>query len=65
MIWEFENIKGMRLEEIDISTLEGKRQRGELLILLKDKAGLTYNEISALDIFAGLKFNSPRAFTKI
>ena len=60
VIWEFEKIKGIQIEEIDISTLEGKRQRGELLVLLKDQAGLTYKEIGKFDIFGYLKFNSLR-----
>jgi hypothetical protein len=60
VIWEFEKIKGLKMEEIDITTLEGKRQRGELLVLLKDKGGLTYKEIREIDIFGDLRFNSLR-----
>ena len=61
MIWEFEKIKGFKIDEINISTLVGKRQRGEVLVLLKDKAGLTYKEISRdFDIFGDLKFSSLR-----
>jgi hypothetical protein len=51
VVWEFEKIKGLRMEEIDITSLEGKRQRGELLVLLKDKGGLTYKEIREIDIY--------------
>jgi hypothetical protein len=40
------------------STHEGKRNRGELLALLKDKAGPTPKEISFLDIFGNLNSNS-------
>jgi len=60
VIWEFEKIKGLRMEEIDITSLEGKRQRGELLVLLKDKGGLTYKEIREIDIFGDLKYDSLR-----
>ncbi len=61
VIWEFEKIKGLKIGEINISILFGKRQPGELLVLLKDKTGLTYKEISRdLDIFGGLKFSSLR-----
>jgi REP element-mobilizing transposase RayT len=60
VIWEFEKKKGVRVDDIDTSTYEGKRNRGELLVLLKDKAGLTYKEISFLDIFGDLNFNSLR-----
>lgn len=41
VIQEFEKMKGINLELIDVSSLEGKRQRGELLVALKDRAGLT------------------------
>jgi hypothetical protein len=41
-------------------TLEGKKHRGELLVLLKDVAGITYKEISEFDIFGDLRFNSLR-----
>jgi hypothetical protein len=41
-------------------TLEGKRQRGELLVLLKDRAGLKYKEIGEFDIFGDLKLGSLR-----
>jgi hypothetical protein len=61
VLWEFENIKGVKVEEIDITTLAGKRQRGELLVLLRERTGLTYKEISRdFDIFGDLKFSSLR-----
>ena len=61
VIWEFEKIKGLKIDEINTHTLAGKRQRGELLVLIKDKAGLTYKEISRdVDIFGDLKFSSLR-----
>jgi hypothetical protein len=61
VIYEFEKIKGLKIEEINIRTLAGKRQRGELLVLIKDKAGLTYKETNRdVDIFGELKFSSLR-----
>jgi hypothetical protein len=37
VLWEFEKIIGVKLEDIDTSTLLiGKQQRGELLVLLKE-----------------------------
>jgi REP element-mobilizing transposase RayT len=60
VIWEFEKTKGLKMEEIDIKTLEGKRQRAYLLVLLKEKSGLTYKEIRELDIFADLRNDSLR-----
>jgi hypothetical protein len=35
-----------------------KRLRGELLVQLKDRAGLKYKEIAEMDIFARLSFTS-------
>jgi hypothetical protein len=32
--------------------------RAELLVHLKERAGMTYREIAKLDLFAGLKLNS-------
>ena len=58
VMWEFERIKSVKIEEIDITTIKGKRQRGELLVLLKDKAGLSYKEIREFDIFSDLKLGS-------
>ncbi len=39
-------------------TWTGKRLRGKLLVLLKDKAGLKYKEISEMGIFSNLSFTS-------
>jgi len=61
VIQEFENIKGIKIEVIDLSSLKGKRLRGELLVFLKDRGGLTYKEISRdFDIFLDLRFSSLR-----
>lgn len=61
VLWEFERKRRMKLGELDISTIKGKRLRGELLVLLKDKTGLTYREIGTLDIFGDLNLNSLRS----
>jgi hypothetical protein len=42
VIWEFEKKVGQRFEDLDVSTLQGKRLRGELLVKLKDLGGLKY-----------------------
>lgn len=55
---EFERMKGIKIDAIDVTAYEGKRQRGELLVLLKENAGMTYREMSNLDIFASLEMNS-------
>jgi REP element-mobilizing transposase RayT len=61
IIMEFEKKSGKKIEEIDTNTYEGKRQRAKFLVLLKDKSGLTYKEISKFDIFSGLNFDSLRS----
>lgn len=61
VIWEFEKKKRIKIDKIDISTIKGKRLRGELLLLLKDKTGLTYSEIGVFDIFSDLNSNSLRS----
>jgi len=61
VFWEFINIHGVNLDEIDTRTWEGKRLRGELLVLLKDKAGLKYKDIGEFDIFSDLSFSSLRS----
>lgn len=58
IFFEFENKIGKKIEEIDISTHKGKRERGELLVYLKDYSGLKYKEICEFDIFRDIKFNS-------
>lgn len=42
VIWEFEKKVGQRIEDLEVSTLQGKRLRGELLVKLKDLGGLKY-----------------------
>jgi REP element-mobilizing transposase RayT len=58
VLWEFKNIYGVNFDEIDTGTWAGKRLRGKLLVLLKDKAGLKYKEISEISIFSNLSFTS-------
>jgi putative transposase len=58
VIEEFEKNKGLKLKEINVNTLKGKRLRSELLVLLKDKTGLTYKEIIGYPIFRSLKHSS-------
>jgi len=61
VIWEFEKIKGIKIDDIDISTKEGTRQRGDLLVMLKENGGLTYKEVSEFDIFEDIKMDSLRS----
>ncbi len=58
VIKKFEKEKGVTLEGINTSILEGKKLRSELLVLLKDKAGLRYNEIIGYPLFRSLKYSS-------
>ena len=48
----------MKIEEINIDSHNGKRLRGELLVRLKDLAGLKYKEIIELSIFSDLQYGS-------
>lgn len=54
VIQEFERIHRVKLVEIDTRTHIGKRLRTELLVHLKDRAGLRYVDIIQMDLFAGL-----------
>jgi REP element-mobilizing transposase RayT len=55
---EFENKIGMSTEEINTATLIGKKLRGELLVWLKDYAGLKYTEIAEFPLFNDIRANS-------
>lgn len=55
---EFEKKKGIKLSKIDLHTFEGKRLRGELLVLLKDEGGLSFREINYHPPFETLKHHS-------
>jgi hypothetical protein len=48
----------IELEEIDTTTRAGKCLRGELLVLLKYKAGLKYKDICDISVFSDLSFTS-------
>ena len=61
VIQEFERMKCASISAIDTGTFKGKHQRGELLVLLKDKSGLKYREIAEFDIFSDLSFASLRS----
>jgi REP element-mobilizing transposase RayT len=58
VFWEFKNIHGVDGDHIDTRTWEGKRLRGELLVLLKERAGLKYKEIGEFIAFSDLSFKS-------
>ena len=58
IIFEFQQKYGIKLEDIDTITHEGKRMRGEFLVLLKDLGGLTYREVIEFDLFSDLSFGS-------
>ncbi len=58
VVQEFEQRHGVAIESLDVTTWKGKRLRGELLVLLRDQAGLTYREIIEFAIFSPLKYLS-------
>ena len=61
VLWEFKNIHGVQFEEIETETWAGKRLRGELLVMLKDKAGIKYKDINEISVFSNLSFSSLRS----
>ncbi len=58
VIYEFEKKNGVEIETIRTDTHHGKRLRGELLVLLKDMAGLKYREIIEFPCFDNLQYSS-------
>jgi REP element-mobilizing transposase RayT len=58
VVWEFERLHGIKAVELSTSSIAGKRLRGELLVKLKDLAGLKYREIIELAPFSDLHFHS-------
>lgn len=58
VIEQFEICNGVKVNEIDISKHRGKALRAELLVQLKDKAGLRYSEIAAYPLYRSLKCSS-------
>ncbi|MCK4524151.1 hypothetical protein KAU15_04415, partial [candidate division WOR-3 bacterium] len=58
VIKQFEKEYHIKLKKINTHTHKGKKLRGELLIRLKENAGLTFKEIAKIDIFQDLKFGS-------
>jgi len=55
---EFKRDKNIKIEDININSVRGKGLRGELLVLLKDRAGLKYTEILKYPLFHSLKYLS-------
>ncbi len=55
---EFERMKGIKIDEIEVTGYAGKRLRAELLVFLKELTGLTYREIAKLDLFSDLEVSS-------
>jgi REP element-mobilizing transposase RayT len=58
VIWEFERKICRPIGNIAVGSHEGKQQRAEFLVRLRDLAGLTYREIMEFDIFRDLAFSS-------
>jgi len=58
VIWEFERRHSVTADNLDTHTLAGKRLRGELLVQLRDWAGMTFREISELLPFSDLQYKT-------
>lgn len=64
IIMEFERKYKINYLDIDTRTHAGKRLRSELLVNLKENAGLKYQEIKKIDIFSDVSINSLGAMYK-
>lgn len=58
VIRRFEEENGIKISTMDVNTRKGKKLRSQLLVLLKEKAGLKYTEITKYPIFKPLKYSS-------
>ncbi len=58
VIAAFEYDKGIKIAEMDLSSHRGKALRAELLVLLRDRAGLEYSDIIEYSLFQSLKYSS-------
>ena len=58
VIEDFEKKRDIKVDEIKTHTKAGKELRSELLVTLKDQAGLRYKEIIDMPIFRPLKYSS-------
>ncbi|MBN2323559.1 MAG: transposase [Spirochaetes bacterium] len=58
VIRTFERTKGITLEGIRLNTLQGKKLRSELLLQLRDKAGLSFKIIGGHPFFQSVKYSS-------
>lgn len=58
VIARFEKTKGIKIDSLDPSTHDAKRLRRELLVLLRDRAGLRYHDIMKLRLFKSLRYSS-------
>lgn len=58
VIQEFERTKDVKIEDIATGTWQGKRLRTELLVRLRDLAGLKFREIIELPVFSDLQYLS-------
>jgi hypothetical protein len=60
-VWqEFEDMKGIKLEALDVTTWRSKRVRGELLVTIRERCGLKYSEINELPLFSDIQPGSIR-----
>lgn len=55
VIQEFAALKGINPDTIDMKTIAGKRLRGELLVNIRERCGLSYSEILELPFFSDIQ----------
>lgn len=64
IIEEFEKKHNIKINNININTLFGKKLRSKILVQLKEDAGLKYSEINKHHLFQDLKYSSLRQIYK-
>jgi REP element-mobilizing transposase RayT len=60
VIREFEGKHGIKVDDLETNRHVDKKLRAELMVRLRDLAGLTYREISEWELFADLQYGSLR-----
>ena len=64
IIQYFEKTNKIKIELINTRTKNGKRLRGELLVLLRDRCNMKYKDIGKLEPFVDIHFSSLRGLYK-
>jgi hypothetical protein len=58
VIYEFEKVKGKKIDCLDLTTWRDKRLRGELLVDIREHCGLKYSEIAEIPLFSDIQLGT-------